>query len=314
MLTIDVGSELLGLLAAPAVDALLDRIGDVRRALAGELGFVLPGVRLRDDLTRAPATYAIRVRDELVAEGSLQAGLLLAIGDAVILAKIEGTPAREPVYGLAARAIEPSGRESAVAAGAVCFDAVSILGSHLAEIARLHAGSLVGRQEFQTLLDALRARVPALVKDIGNDVLPFASAHKAFVALLRERVWPRDTIATFEAMLDAAPATRDPRELTDAARRVLVPAQLRRRGVKTLRPLTLAPGLERRLLDTWSSGTIAPEPEVALRLRDAIAAHAAARPDDAVIVCSAAMRAAARRIHPSRRSLVGCVCLHRDSA
>ncbi len=291
VLTIEVGTDLLALLAAPTVDALLDRIGDVRRALATELGFVLPGVRLRDDLTRAPATYAIRVRDECVAEGSVQLGILLAIGDAPVLARIAGAPAREPVYGLEARAIDPAAREAAVAAGAVCFDAVSILGSHLAEVARLHAAALVGRQEFQTLLDALRARVPALVKDIGGELLPVATAHKAFVALLRERVWPRDAVATFEAMLDAAPAGREPRDLTDAARRVLVPAQLRRRGIATLRPLTLAPAFERRLLDTWSASGLAPEPEVALRLRDAVGAHASARADDATIVCSAAMRA-----------------------
>src|SRR6185437_3893147 len=115
--------------------------------------------------------------------------------------------------------------------GALVFDPISIVGSHLAEAARTHAAALLGRQELQTLLEHFRATVPTVVKEIGTDVLPLSSVQKAFALLLRERAWPRDPVGVLEAMIEAAPSTRDPRDLAEAARRVIIPGHLRRRGI-----------------------------------------------------------------------------------
>jgi len=277
-LAIDVGSDLYPLLAAPNADALLDRIGDVRRALAVELGLVIPGVRLRDDGSRAPDTYALRVRDRIVAEGSLRLDVLVAVGPPGVLAELGGEPVREPVYGLEGRAIPPARRAEAARLGALTFDAISILGSHLSEIVRRYASELLGRQEFHTLIEHLRASVPSLVKDVGGELVPIAVAHRVFTQLLKERAWPRDPIAVLEAMLDAAPATRDPRELTEAARRAIVPQQFRRDGTRVLRPLLLDPALESDLASTWTAGHgAAPDPQTAQHVRDRVAAYLADR-------------------------------------
>ena len=275
-LAIDVGPDLYALLAPPNSDALLDRVADVRRALAAEIGIVIPGVRLRDDPLRDPATYALRVRDRAVAQGTVRLDRLVAVGNAGVLARVGGEPTVEPVYGLEARWIANDDREHAQQAGALTFDAISIVGSHLAEVARSHAAELFGRQEFQTLVEHLRASVPTLVKDVGTDLLPVATAHRAFVHLLRERVWPRDPVATFEALVDAAASARDPRELAEAARRAIVPQQLRRDGVTRLRPLIVAPELEAELARMWTAdGGLAPDPATALHVRESIARYAA---------------------------------------
>ncbi|MBV8371198.1 MAG: FHIPEP family type III secretion protein [Candidatus Eremiobacteraeota bacterium] len=275
-LSIDVGAELYALLAPPNSEALLDRVADVRRALAAETGIVIPGVRLRDDPLRDPRTYAIRVRDRVAGEGMVRLDVLLAVGASEVLERVGGEPTTEPVYGLAARWIPYAERERAQRAGALTFDAISILGSHLAELARAHAAELFGRQEFQTLVEHLRASVPSVVKDVGGDSLPVALAHRAFVHLLRERAWPRDPVAVFEAFADAAPAARDPRELAEAARRAIVPQQLRRDGVTRLRPLILAPAFEAELARMWShDGGLAPDPSTALALRESVARYAA---------------------------------------
>jgi flagellar biosynthesis protein FlhA len=275
-LSIDVGLDLYALLVPPNADALLDRIGDVRRALAAETGIVIPGVRLRDDALRAPDTYAIRVRDRLAGEGRLRLDRLLAVAPEAILEQLTGEPCIEPVYGLAARSIRPEDRDAAQTAGALTFDAISILGSHLSEIVRTNAAELFGRQEFQTLLEHLRATVPSVVKDVGADVLPAVTAHRAFALLLRERIWPRDPITVFEAMLDAAPHTREPRDLAEAVRRVAVPQQFRRDGVMRLRPLLLAPAFDAELARMWSSETgLAPDPQTARHVRDRAAVFAA---------------------------------------
>jgi flagellar biosynthesis protein FlhA len=290
LVAIEIGADLAHLLVAPLSEALLDRIGEVRRALAADIGVVLPGVRLRDDLARDPRTYGIRVRDRLVGAGRLELERLLAVADEAILSRFGAAIEREPVYGLPAVWIPASARESAVNAGALVFDAISVLGSHLAEVARTHAEELVGRQELQTLLEHLRSTVPALVKEVGGDALPFGALHRAFGLLLREGAWPRDPIAVLEAMLEAC--THDPRELAEAARRAIVPDLLRRRGVAQLEPIIFDPDFERGLISSWGRcGTNASEPALALALRARIEAYAARTPRDrAAVVCTSALR------------------------
>ena len=292
-LAIDVGADLAALLAPPLADELLDRVGEVRRAMAAELGIVMPGVRLRDDLSRDPASYAIRVRDTIVAEGRLRLDALLAVADENVLVHLVGERVREPVYEMPAVWIAPELREAAQNAGALVFDAISIVGSHLAESSRRHASALLGRQELHTLLEHLRASVPSLVKEIGGDGLPLASVQRVFELLLRERVWPRDTVATLEAIVDAAAQTRDPRELAETVRRKLVPLQLQRRGLRSLDALIVAPDFEAELQRWLVDGMPAPHAEMALTVRrvaqDYVTRVARER---AALVCGAPLRAA----------------------
>jgi flagellar biosynthesis protein FlhA len=292
VLSVDMGSNLGLLLTPPHADALLDRIGEVRRVLAGEVGIVLPGVRLRDDLSRDADTYAIRVRDEVAGEGRLRLDAILAVGDEAVLATLVGERVREPVYGMPSVWVDPAQRDRATRAGALAFDPISIIGSHLSDVARTHAAALLGRQELQTLLEHLRATIPTLIKEIGTDALPLAVVHKTFELLLRERVWPRDIVATLQAIVDASPLTRDPRELSEAVRRVVVPGQLRRRGAGHLEPLVVAPEFDAELTESWSSdGSYAARPESAMHMRAQAAEYVArVRRDRAAIVCTAALR------------------------
>ncbi len=296
-ISMDIGANLTALLAPPISEQLLDRIGEVRRALASEIGIVLPGVRLRDDLSREPDSYAVRVRDEVAGQGTLRLSALMAVANESVLDQFAGERIREPVYGLPAQWIAPEQREDAMTRGALVFDPVSIVGSHLAEIARTHAAELLGRQELQTLLEHLRATVPTLLKDIGSDQLPVSTLHKAYVMLLRERVWPRDPLATLEAMTDAAQTSREARDIAEAARRVLVPLQLRRRGVRILAPFIFAPELESELSESWVSGGVpgagAPNPAIAIAVRERVLRYQQrTAPDVAAVVCTSALRPA----------------------
>jgi flagellar biosynthesis protein FlhA len=275
-IAIHFGSELTRFLVPPLCDALLERVADVRRALASETGLVLPGVRLRDDLQLQPGCYAIFVRDRRAADGAIELERMLAVGDNAVLARFACKIETEPVYGLPAAWIQPSERERFVDAGALVFDPVSVLGSHLAEIARANASALFGRQELHTLIEHLRLRVPALVKEIGGDALPIGAVHKAFVFLLREQAWPRDPVAVLEAMLEAG--SRDALELAEAARRAIVPDLLRRRELRALVPLMIDPAV--RFDATQLMG-----------LRDRIEAYVARTPREvAAVVCTAALR------------------------
>lgn len=290
-LSIDVGLDLGALLVPPLADAFLDRIGEVRRGLAVEIGIVMPGVRLRDDLARDPQTYAIRVRDAVAAEGRLQLDKLLAVADDRVLVSMEGEATREPVYGLPARWIAPEFRDAAQSAGALVFDPIAIVGSHLAETVRAHAASLLGRQELHTLLEHLRVGVPSLVKELGGDGVSLALVQRTLECLLRERIWPRDVVATLETIVETASVTRDPRELAEAVRRRIVPGQLRRRKLEALEPLLIAPDFEADLRAWFADGAAAPHPEVAVHVRTVAAGYVArvAR-ERAALLCAANLR------------------------
>ncbi|MBV8423930.1 MAG: FHIPEP family type III secretion protein, partial [Candidatus Eremiobacteraeota bacterium] len=288
-LAIDFGAQLVSLLAPPNDDALLDRIGEVRRALALEIGIAIPALRLRDDLTREADTYAIRVRDAIVAIGRLRLGKLLAVGEPETLATLAGEAVREPVYGLNARAIEPEQRAGAQAAGLLVFDSISIVGSHVAEVARQHAAELLGRQEFATMLEHLRGVAPAIVKEFGDGGVPIALAHRAFVLLLREKMWPRDPLLALEAIVDAA-GVREARDLAEAIRRRIVPSELRRRNLVP-NALVASPELEETLAryDDPSIG-VAPDPGLALHIRAQLVAHAERYPRGAAVITATRAR------------------------
>jgi flagellar biosynthesis component FlhA len=135
--------------------------------------------------------------------------------------------------------------------------------------------------------------VPTLVKEIGTDALPLATVHRVFETLLEERVWPRDTVATLEALVDAASTTRDARDLVAAVRRRIVPTLLQRRNLAYLEPLIVAPEFETELQAWLADGTLAPQPQTALHVRLMADQYASrVRGDHAAVVCSSPLRPA----------------------
>ena len=216
---------------------------------------------------------------------------LLAVAEEPALARLGGELVREPVFGMPACWVGPAERKRAEQAGALVFDPISIVGSHLAEVVRRHASSLLGRQELHTLLEHLRASVPSLTKEVGSDALPLATVQRVFERLLRERVWPRDPVAALEALVDAGSFTRDARELCEAVRRRLVPLQLQRRNLPHLEPLVVAPDFESELSAWLGDAAPAPNPDVALHLRAVVREYTARVPRErAAIVCSSGLR------------------------
>jgi flagellar biosynthesis protein FlhA len=290
-IAIDLGKDLAPFFTPENTDSIIERVVESRRMIARELGIVLAGVNIRDDATREPSSYEIRFRGEIVGTGRLHPERLMAIGDATALSALNGERDSDPVYGFPVMWIAPADREFAMAAGALVFDPISVLVSHLTECVRYRAALLFGRQEMQTLLEHLRASVPAIVKEVGTDALPFAAVHKAFVYLLRERVWPRNPVGALEAMIDAAAVSRDPRDLADAARKVLVPPLLHSRKLRELPALMFDPEFESRVAAAWQgSDGPAPDPQLALHIRERVERYAKSVSGHAYVVCTSPFR------------------------
>jgi len=298
-LSIDVGEALLPLLDDPAGSALLARIAALRTKIALDLGVVLPGVRVRDDLRLPPRGYAIRVRDRIAARGELHPDRALAIGPRPALSHLRGDWSRDPVTGSDARWI-PAGDEG-TAVGAIVVDPIGVLASALGHVVRANAHALLGRQEVQSLLDHVRRTHPAAIKGVVPELASLGLVQRVLQHLVREAVSIRDIVAVLETIADEAEVTKDASVIGEAARRRLAPVICS--GIAdehgTIRAIALAPKLEHELTDalvaTERGPFIGVEPESAERLRIALAEAAKRRDGSVVLVCGRLLRSALAR-------------------
>jgi len=301
-LSIDVGEALLPLLDEPAGSSLLARIASVRTKIALELGVVLPGVRVRDDLRLPPRGYAIRVRDRVAVRGELHADRALAIGTRPALSQLPGESAQDPVTGADARWVEAGTvAHAAATAGAITVDPIGVLASALASAVRANAHAFLGRQEVQALLDHVRRTHPAAIKGVVPEVASLGLVQRVLQHLVREAVSIRDIVAVLETIADEAESTKDASMIGEAARRRLAPSICSdiadRDG--TIRAIALGPELEQlltgALLQTEGGPLFGLGPEIADRLRVSLSGVAARRGGAVVIVCGRHVRPALAR-------------------
>ncbi len=248
---VEVGLGLVKLVEGGPNSPLLRRIAAIRRQLAGELGYLLPPVRVTDNLTLRSREYVVLLKGVEVTRFEIPQGCELAIPPGKALAPVEGIATREPAFGIPAVWIRPEQAEAARGAGYTVVDAVSILGTHLAEVIRRYAHEMFSRQDAKKLLDLVAADHPRVVEDLVPKLLPLASVQRVLQNLLRERVSIRDSVSILEALGEAANMTKNPVLLTEyvrqAIRRVVVKPFLSAAG--ELHAFFVSPSLE-HLIDS----------------------------------------------------------------
>ena len=249
----------LGYALIPLVDGgqggdLLDRIRLLRKQAATELGFLVPPIRIRDDVRLPPSEYTIRVRGTEVARAELMPRQLLALDTGAVLAPVQVIETRDPSFGMVARWIEPEGRVKAEAAGWVVVDPSTVLATHLLETLKRHAADLLGRQDVQEMVETLRESHPALVSEVIPARVPPGTLHRVLQRLLRERIPIRDLVTILETLADAPDQNRDPEALTEHVRRALshVIGELFQDETGEVRAVTLGPRLEAQLMSLFS--------------------------------------------------------------
>lgn len=219
-LEIELGYNLIPLVDSKQGGDLLDRIVMIRRQCVLELGFILPPVRLRDNMQLNPNTYVIKVKGVEVGRGDLMLDHLLALGPEV-QSKLKGVRTQEPTFGLPAVWIQPHQREEAELAGFTVVDPTSVIATHLTEIIKTHAHELLSRQDVQNLLDHVKKSYAAVVNELYPDLLNLGEIQKVLGNLLREKVSIRDLVTILETLADYARVTRDPELLTEYVRQAL---------------------------------------------------------------------------------------------
>jgi flagellar biosynthesis protein FlhA len=305
-LELGIGFGLVPMVDRGSGGTLVRRISLIRRQIAGELGMVIPPVRIHDEVDLDSHEYVCKVRGTEVARGRVMAGHKLAMDPGDAVGNLSGIPTTEPAFGLPAVWIADSQHSEAEALGYTVVDAESVIVTHLTETIRAHAAQLLTRQDVRQLLDQLKESNEAVVTEVVPDILSLGEIQRVLQTLLSEAVSIRDLGAIVEAVGDKARITRDTGLLAEYARQALGRAITAPHlgADQTLRAITLDPSIEQEVATSITATTdgefLALEPSRAQALLGAVRAqadHASAlggiRP---VLLCSARVRRHIRRL------------------
>jgi flagellar biosynthesis protein FlhA len=285
--------------------ALLRRVSMIRRQIAGDLGLVIPPVRIHDELGMESHEYVLKVRGSEVTRGRIMPGHLLAMDPGDASATLQGIPTREPAFGLDAMWVHDSGRAEAEALGYTVVDAESVIVTHLTETIRAHAAELLTRQDVRALLDKLKESNAAVVEEVVPDTLSLGEIQRVLQLLLSEGVPIRDLGTIVEAIGDKARITRDTNLLSEYARQALGRAITAPHLDEELclRAITLDPAIEQEvatsITQTADGEYLAMDPPRAQAIVGALRTqveHASGRGIRPVLLCSARVRRHLRRL------------------
>ncbi len=219
-LSLELGYALIPLVDKEKGAELLERITRIRRTSALELGLVAPRIRIIDNMRIQPDEYCFKIRGVEVARGRIRMDSYLAINSGDATEEIPGERTFEPAFGLPAIWISENSRERAEMLGYTVVDPPSIIATHLTEIIKRNAASILDRQMVQGIIDALRKDSPAVVDDVLK-VATLGEIQKILQKLLSEQVSIRNTVTIFETISDYRPITSNITTLTERVRQAL---------------------------------------------------------------------------------------------
>ena len=306
-LGLEIGYGLVGLVDERKGAPLMGRITGIRRQLSKELGFVVPMVRVRDNMGLAPNAYRITVAGVCMGEDECYPNELLALDSGDLVGTVAGRACKDPTFGLDAVWIDADKRGEAVVLGYTVVDPATVVATHLNQLVAMSAADLFGMDEAQKLVDQLKETAPQLVAGLTPAPLSLAQIAAACRALLTEGVPLKDFRRIAEALADAAREEGDAVQLVEAVRRrigalivqSLVPVRM------PLPVVTLDASLEGLLTQAVRTGPNAShpiEPALAARLVEAVGEAAGPLIGEArrfaVVTSPIARRALARLLRP----------------
>lgn len=269
------GYSLIPLADANQGGDLLDRVIMIRRQIALELGFVVPVIRIRDNIQLRPNEYVIKIKGSKVAQGELLLDHYLAMSSGVGDDTITGIETVEPAFGLPALWISEEQKDQALAAGYTVVDPPSVVSTHLTEVIKRYAHELLGRQEVKTLIENVKETAPAVVEELIPDLLTIGEVQKVLCNLLREQVSIRNLTVILESLADHATHTKDTNLLTEYVRQSLA-RQITQQYVtdERLKVITAGASVEKRIADAiqrTEQGTyLALDPESSQKIYEAV--------------------------------------------
>lgn len=218
ILGLEIGYGLISLVDERKDAPLMGRITGIRRQLSRELGFVVPMIRVKDNLALGPNAYRITIAGVVVGEDEVWPDDLLALDSGALEGTVQGRIAKDPTFGLDAVWITPDKRSEAVVAGYTVVDPSTVIATHINHLIAHNAAEMFGMDETRKLLDTLKESAPQLVEGLTPNPLNLAQIAALCRALLSEGVPLKDFRRIAEAMVDAARPDQTHEMLVEAVR------------------------------------------------------------------------------------------------
>mgnify|MGYP000368326051 CR=1 FL=1 len=197
---------------------LIARITGVRKQISKELGFIIPQVRIRDDLSLEANHYRIRIGQEIVAEDKIFPQLLLAIPGDSAQTKIDGTDVKDPSFNMDATWIEPHQQARAENLGYMVVEPEAVIATHLNQVLSKQSSELLGQDDVQALLDNLSQSSPQLVSSSVPKIIPLNVLTSILKSLLAERMPISDLKRILEVLTTQNVKNASPIELAESIR------------------------------------------------------------------------------------------------
>ncbi len=215
---IELGFGLLGFINETSGRKLTDQVKAVRRQVASEFGFVVPQVRIIDNLELGSEDYRILIKEVVAGRGKLRPQLHLAMDASGAAPPIPGEKVNEPVFGLPAVWVDDTMKENAAIAGYTIVDAATVLTTHFTELVKENMAELLTFGSVRQLIDDLPKAQSALVADIAPSQITVSGIQRILQNLLRERISVRDFGTILEAIAEATSASTDLLTVTEHVR------------------------------------------------------------------------------------------------
>ena len=217
MLELTLGYQLIRLADSNQGGDLLERIRSMRRKIASDFGFLMPQVRIRDNLHLEPQQYQIMLKGVSIGDGEIQPEKFLAMDSGMATGEIQGDPTKEPAFGLDALWIDPADKEDAIINGYTVVDASTVISTHMSELVKKNAEDLLTRQEVQTLIDKIKNDFPVIVDDVLK-VASIGLIQRILKSLLHEKIPLKDMLGILETIADVSEYTKNVEFITEQVR------------------------------------------------------------------------------------------------
>ncbi|MCC4596697.1 flagellar biosynthesis protein FlhA [Xanthomonas campestris pv. phormiicola] len=208
-LSVGLGYKLVELIDQAHGAPLSKRIRGMRQNLSEGLGFLVPAIQARSDLSQSPAQYAILLGGTVIAQAQLHAGKLMAIPSSNLYGELDGMPDIDPAYGMKVTWIDPEHKARALGLGYQVVDTATVIATHLSKVVRDNLQELFTYEAVGAMQERLAALAPALGEALGKALTP-GQLRRVFVSLLIEGVSLKDIQAIASALVEAAESTKDP--------------------------------------------------------------------------------------------------------
>lgn len=217
MLELTLGYQLIKLADNTQGGDLLERIRSMRRKIASDFGFLMPQVRIRDNLHLPAQQYQILLKGVSVGEGSVRPDMFLAMDSGMATGKVAGEATKEPAFGLDALWITPENKEEAIINGYTVVDPSTVISTHMSELVKKNAPNLLTRQEVQNLINKIKNDFPVIVDDVLK-VASIGLIQRVLKALLQEKIPLKDMLSILETIADVAEYTKNVDLITEQVR------------------------------------------------------------------------------------------------